>query len=143
MSNKCQVCIRTFNSGIDYDAHNLFIHNIISNSQKYISQEIKDRLKFRYKEANRILTITIKEIRRYTKSYYDFIGFGLLNYDETYCKTEDRMTKRQSNNRQTKKAHNLQIIINNLDKKYDQNVHRLYGVIGDIESYNLKESDFE
>ncbi len=141
LTDKCQMCVRTFNSGIDFDAHNLFEHNIISNSQKYISQEIKDRLKFRYKEANQIITLTINELTYYKKAYHEFIGFGLFNYDEKYSK--DRMTKRQFNNRKTKKAKNLEILLDKLDKKYDQNVHRLYTVIGDIESYGLKESDFE
>lgn len=141
MTDKCQVCVKTFNSGIDYDAHNLFIHNIISNSPRFISQEIKNKLKFRYKEANRLITLTINELTYNKKIYHDFIGFGLFNYDEKYSK--HKMTKRQFNNRKTKKCKNLEILLDKLDKQYDQNVHRLYGVIGDIESYNLKESDFE
>ena len=140
---KCEICYKPFKSGIDLDSHSLFVHSIITKTKRFINNEVNNRLKNRYQEANRILSITIKELSYYKKAYRDFIGFGLFDYNEKWCNDSERMTKRQSNNRKTKKAKSLECIIGQFEKTYDQNVHRLYVVIKDIESYGMSEADFE
>jgi hypothetical protein len=110
---ECEVCYKKFECGLDYNSHNLFIHNIITNEVNIISNTIKLRLKSKYVKACNRLHILAQESNKLGEKYYNS-NRDLIIWNEYQTASN----------------------------KYQKQCYEINRIVYEIESYGLCEDDF-
>ncbi len=142
MSISCENCFKEFHSSVDLEAHILFIHGISMKPLDIVLEPIiMNRLQKKYDNNERLLSMLCTLSEKSRIEYQKYIGHGLFDPSDKYCNKDSRMTKRQYNNRKTKKAEKLKNIYDGYCVKWQRQIYRCNSVIKEIESYGLNEGD--
>ena len=122
-------CSKTFRTEIDKSAHMLFYHGINKAYSNEVREGVKEDLKRQYDNARTQLNKAADISNILSKDYSKYIE-------------SKRKPGKPINSSYNKKSQNLWNSYLIADKKTQKNVYRLQGVVRDIESYGLKETEF-
>ena len=144
-----------FKSGMDFNAHNLFYHGIITNEPDNIPNSVIEKLKTNYMKVYHKIEIMELQRKQIKKEYEEYTSNEIL-FDDWDCKNSDKIKFRPKLNGWAKEIKTSHIIRKNrlrpkalkMENKIRESHHKqniLYMqmnfIIREIESYKINEDD--
>tara|TARA_R110000744_G_C19089311_1_gene532199 strand:+ start:88 stop:630 length:543 start_codon:yes stop_codon:yes gene_type:complete len=157
MSQKLYTCdnishkkILMFNSGIDFNVHNLFYHGISTNEPDNIPDSVIEKIKEKYMKLYHKTNLTELEFKIISKEYEEYTSNHISNFSMSHVNSENiefRVKKELKTshiikkNRLRPKALKMENKIKELAHKENILYMQMNFLVKEIESYKINEDD--